>query len=629
MAKPEALEPEAPVPGGLANPWLFIPVLYFLQAVPVTIVQEVSTVVYKDLGIANESITRWTSLIALPWALQMLLGPLVDLSATKRNWILTGQMVISGGLIASAFLLRTPNAFAFSLVVLGLTALMSAMTNIATDGFVLLSTTKTQQARFAGFMSAFYRLGRLFCSALLVFIAGVLMRVPALDVSGGPIELVKGAETRTAEQASFRVESGKLVDAEGWAPAAEIAVPTGSFRLEVRGGEILATTANGEQSLGRISTSDSVQAAPVQGRPPQEAWLTVLLIAVGVYVAGHLICRRTAPRPVRDVRRSGPEGEIGRNIARTAALIGLGVGGYFLLNAIVRLGAHFAWTALDGSPDGPLKGWILPATGQLASVDLGLSGIAAEWVQFVICLAVVSVAVYAWRRAIRGSEVGEAIGTFVRQSGFPAILFFVLFYRFGEAVVGKITPLFLKDSIDKGGLAISNEQLGVLSGLLGVVGIILGGIIGGLMVSKIGLRRSFWYLAAAMHVPNLLYLLLSTGTLTLAMVNVPGLGNLSATLGGVLFVDQFGYGFGFAGYMVYLMWVAQRGTFVTSHYAIGTGMGALCIATAGVVSGVLQQNFGYTGVFIAVLFLSIPGLLSILFVPLDESHQRIKVDLAD
>lgn len=629
MAKPEALEPEAPVAGGLANPWLFIPVLYFLQAVPVTIVQEVSTIVYKDLGIANESITRWTSLIALPWALQMLLGPLVDLSATKRSWILTGQMVISGGLIASAFLLRTPNAFAFSLVVLGLTALMSAMTNIATDGFVLLSTTKTQQARFAGFMSAFYRLGRLFCAALLVFIAGVLMRIPALEVSGGAFEIVKRAERQTVDSGAFKIESGKLVDSAGWSPAVEMAVPTGTYRLEVRAGEVFATNAAGEQSIGRLSETSSPTAAPVQGRHPQEAWLTVLLIAVGVYIIGHLICRRTAPRPVRDVRRDGPPGEIGRNIQRTLALLGFGVGGYFLLNALVRLGAHLLWSAFDGKAEGPLKGWILPPTGQIAGIDLGLSGMAAELVQLALCAGIVGAAVFEWRRAIRGSEMGEAIGTFVRQSGFPAILFFVLFYRFGEAVVGKITPLFLKDSIDKGGLAISNEQLGVLSGLLGVVGIILGGITGGLMVSKIGLRRSFWYLAAAMHVPNLLYLLLSTGSLSLAMVDAPLLGNLSATLGGVLFFDQFGYGFGFAGYMVYLMWVAQRGNFVTSHYAIGTGMGALCIATAGVVSGVLQQNFGYTGVFIAVLFLSIPGLLSILFVPLDDSHRQIKAELTE
>jgi len=629
MAKPEANELESPEAGGLANPWLFIPVLYFLQAVPVTIVQEVSTIVYKDLGIANESITRWTSLIALPWALQMLLGPLVDLSATKRSWILTGQIAISGGLIASAFLLRTPNAFAFSLVVLGLTALMSAMTNIATDGFVLLATTKTQQARFAGFMSAFYRLGRLFCAALLVFIAGVLMRMPSLDVQGASLAMKRGEETRTVDRAQLKLESGKLVDPEGWTPAAELTIPTGTFRMEIRSGELFAENAAGETSAGKLSDDPLSSAAPVQGRHPQEAWLIVLLVAVGVYFAGHLVCRRTAPRPVRDVRREGPPGELGRNVQRTLALLGFGVGGYFLLNACVRLGAHALWRFLDGSPEGSLKGWILPETGQLAGMNLGLSGLAAEFVQLGLCALVVGAAVFEWRRAIRGSEMGEAIGTFVRQSGFPAILFFVLFYRFGEAVVGKITPLFLKDSLDKGGLAISNEQLGVLSGLLGVVGIILGGITGGLMVSKIGLRRSFWYLAAAMHVPNILYLLLSTGNLSLAMVDAPLLGNLSATLGGVLFVDQFGYGFGFAGYMVYLMWVAQRGNFVTSHYAIGTGMGALCIATAGVVSGILQQNFGYTGVFVAVLFLSIPGLLSLLFVPLDESHKRIKAELAD
>ncbi|MEQ1934975.1 MAG: hypothetical protein ABL962_14040, partial [Fimbriimonadaceae bacterium] len=228
------------------------------------------------------------------------------------------------------------------------------------------------------------------------------------------------------------------------------------------------------------------------------------------------------------------------------------------------------------------------------------------------------------RRSIRGSEVGNALGSFVRQSGFPAILFFILFYRFGEAVINKISPLFLKDSLDEGGLAISNEQFGVISSFVGVIGIIAGGIIGGLVVSKIGLKKAFLPLALAMHVPNLLYLWASYGTLPMKVLYLDWPGPLNLTLGGIIFVDQFGYGFGFAAYSVYLMWVAQRGQFQTAHYSIGTGMGALCIVTAGVTSGVLEDAFNYRGVFIAVIFASIPGLASLLFVPLDDSHKQIK-----
>src|SRR5450432_2175462 len=87
------------------RPWLFVPLLYFMQAVPVTIVQEVATIFYKDLGSANNVITQWTSLIALPWSLQFLLGPLVDLNGRKRDWILGGQLLITFGLGGVALLL--------------------------------------------------------------------------------------------------------------------------------------------------------------------------------------------------------------------------------------------------------------------------------------------------------------------------------------------------------------------------------------------------------------------------------------------------------------------------------------------------------------------------------------------
>ncbi|MBC8064422.1 MAG: hypothetical protein H7Y17_06310, partial [Chlorobia bacterium] len=130
----------------LYNPWAYVPLLYFMQAIPVTIVQEVAAILYKDLGIANEPIVRWTSLISLPWSMQFLFGPLVDLNATKRRWILAGQFVIAIGLGATALLLAVPNSFEITLLILGATAITSALCNIATDGFYILSTTKDQQA---------------------------------------------------------------------------------------------------------------------------------------------------------------------------------------------------------------------------------------------------------------------------------------------------------------------------------------------------------------------------------------------------------------------------------------------------------------------------------------------------
>lgn len=535
--------------GRRSNPWTFIPLLYFMQSIPVTLVQDVSVVVYKDLGIQNEQITRWTSLIALPWGLQMLLGPFVDLSFTKRGWIVGAQAVIAVLLIAAAFLLRMPNAFAFSLIVLGATAVMSALCNIATDGFAILSMSKTEQARMAGFMSTFYRLGRLFCASLLVYVAGVLMR-----------------------------KEGYALD-------------------------------------------------------PATAWTAVLLFGAAVYGVLHLVGRWTLPVMDGSCEDTSPEPHTGeqasRNLARTLWLVTLGISGYFLLNACVRLVAHGLAT-LGGGQIGSfdVSGWQLPEGNRIPFVDWpavgsGFSPVGVEVVQLGVCGALAALAFVQARRTIRNTEFGEALGTFVTQPGFAGILFFVVFYRFPEAMVGKMSALFLKDPLDKGGFGLPNEQLGILNGLVGVVGIVLGGIVGGWVVSRIGIRRAFLPLALAMHVPNTLYLLLAYRVL-------PSweLGGLNWTIGATLFIDQFGYGFGFAGYMVYLMWVAQRGRFTTSHYAIGTGMGALCIAAAGVVSGVVQQNFGYTGLFWAVMFCSIPGLIAILVAPLDDSHRQIRAEMA-
>ena len=111
----------------------------------------------------------------------------------------------------------------------------------------------------------------------------------------------------------------------------------------------------------------------------------------------------------------------------------------------------------------------------------------------------------------------------------------------------------------------------------------------------------------AMNVPNLVFWYLS-------MAQPESLGLVTAALS----AEMFGYGFGFAGYMIYLMRIAQRSEYRTAHYAIATGLGAMCIMVAGISSGVIQKNFGYTGLFAVASFAAIPGLLTLLIIPMDE-----------
>lgn len=530
-AAPTAVVAASERPHEQINPWLFVPLLYFMQAIPVAIVQELATVFYKDMGIANEPITRWTSIISLPWSLQLLLGPLVDLNGRKRTWVLTGQALCAVGIIASAFVMKVPHAFEISLLILGATAVVSALCNIATDGFYILSMNKDQQAKFVGIQSTCYRLGRLFCVGILVQVAGLLAK---------------------------------------------------------------------------------------RGMDQMTAWTVVIGAGGGIYLLTYLLSRITVPKPAADTPAAEQDaGENRGNIYRTLSVVGFGLGGYFSMNALVRLAAHGLWIALGADPVGKWKGWMLSEQADLLGVQL--PGLTAEIVQFAIAGIATFVCWQIARKSISNTPMGDAFASFVRQPGIVPIFFFILFYRFGEAMVSKMSPLFLKDSVQNGGLAIANDQLGVIKGYFGVAGIVCGGLCGAWVVSKLGLRKSFVPLAVAMHLPNILYLLLATVSVPLAVVNLGSyFGYVPFTLVGVDFVDQFGYGFGFAAYMVYLMQVAQRGKYTTAHFAICTGAGALCIAVAGILSGIIQSNFGYPTFFVSVLILSIPGVLTLLFIPLDD-----------
>jgi len=615
------VETVAPTPN--IRPWLFVPVLYFMQAVPVTVVQEVSTIFYKDLGVPNAAIAQWTSLIALPWSLQFLLGPLVDLNGPKRAWILKGQFLIALGLGLAALLLQVPHAFELTLLLLGSTAMVSALCNIATDGFYILTLDRTRQAAFVGVQTTFYRLGRLFCAGLLVYALGLLTSLPRIDVQcppGSYLRFLDGRKQIVLTEAKLGVNNsagGELTDEKGRILQPIIRLPHGttSWSLESDGTVLAGSSAVGRLEIlhrggGPLPTVQSGKGSAWLAI--ELGWTLVLLLGTGIYFGGHVWARRAVPDTAEDVPASGDAGELGRNVRRTVAVVALGLSGYFVLNALVRLGAHGLWLLLGGDPLGPWKGWMLPASNRILGMDFQLGGAGTEVLQLAICLPIALAALAYARKSIKGTPMGDAFSSFVRQSGFWAIFGFILFYRFGEAMVTKMSPLFLKDAVEVGGLAVPNERLGLIKGVAGVAGIILGGISGGYFASRLGLRRAFLPMAVLMHLPNLLYLW--------AALAHPA--STSPLLFGIDFLDQFGYGFGFAGYSVYLMWVAQRGQFKTSHYAIGTGMGALCIAVAGILSGVLFANFGYVGVFISAMVFTVPGTLMLFLIPYEDSLAR-------
>ncbi len=619
------------------NPWAFIPLLYFMQAIPVTRVQEVAAVIFKDLGVANEPITRWTSIIALPWSMQLLLGPLIDLTHTKRRWILVTQLGMVFGLALLPFALQLANAFDVSLAILFVSAVFSALCNTATDGFYLVSMPKEQQAAFAGIQTTFYRLGRLFCTGILVLIVGWLSKPPTFDVTVRKAYLAfqKDDTILFRSKATLKVVAAKLSDSDGNPLVPEVLVgpDTKQIKLGIYGG----LSFNGAEQQSKQITFASLPAGELKAdkdgfvakmKPNQvqsatgltdevagnynmslrTGWMIATLVCAALYALGYFANLRTVPHPAQDVPSADSSpAERRKNTIRTFAVLGVGISGYFAVSGLWKTILHVVGSALGGAA-GKFKGWVLPDQASFAGFASPFGGIMAEVGQAAICGAIFTILWFAVKRNVIGTPMGDAFGSFFKQSGIIAILSFLLFYRFGEVMVSKMSPLFLKDSPSNGGLGIPNEVLGQIKGVVGVLGIVLGGIAGGWFVSKRGLKRSFWPLAIVMHTPNLLYLW--------AAITKPH----ASAIYFVDFIDQFGYGFGFAGYFIILQHIARRGNFPTSHYAIGTGIGALVITIAGVLSGIIQSNLGYVWFFASVILLTIPGMITLLYLPVTDEQ---------
>lgn len=159
-----------------SSPWAWIPTLYFAQGIPYFLVNMVPVVVFKDMGVNNADIARYTSLLYLPWILKMLWSPFVDTNSTKRNWVLGTQLVVVALFLAFGFALQLPNFFLACMVILGLIAFTSATHDVAADGFYMISLTEEHQSSFAGIRSTFYRVSNFFCNSFIVWFAGYLIQ---------------------------------------------------------------------------------------------------------------------------------------------------------------------------------------------------------------------------------------------------------------------------------------------------------------------------------------------------------------------------------------------------------------------------------------------------------------------
>ena len=186
-------------------------------------------------------------------------------------------------------------------------------------------------------------------------------------------------------------------------------------------------------------------------------------------------------------------------------------------------------------------------------------------------------------------EFRDTVVTFFRKPQVWVGICFMLFYRMPEGLLAKISALFLVDKVSNGGLGLSDGEFGLVQGTVGVIGLTLGGILGGICASRDGLKRWLWPMVLAITLPDLVYVYLS-------YVQPSDLINI----GTCIFIEQFGYGFGFSAYMLYLIYYSQ-GEHKTAHYALCTAFMALSMMIPGLFAGALQESVGYPTFFLIVV----------------------------
>lgn len=191
----------------------------------------------------------------------------------------------------------------------------------------------------------------------------------------------------------------------------------------------------------------------------------------------------------------------------------------------------------------------------------------------------------------------ESFRSFFAKPGILKAIAFMLLFRLAEAQILTVLAPFLTGAREVGGLGLATRDVGVAYGTYGVLGLICGGISAGFLVARYGLRRLYWILIFTMHVPNAAFLYL-------AFVQPTELWLISM----MLFIEQFGYGFGFTAYTLFLLYFA-KGPLQTSHYAIGTGFMALSIMLPRMAAGYVKDALGFHDFFIYVMVCTIPSFV--------------------
>ncbi|MEN8156755.1 MAG: MFS transporter [Bacteroidota bacterium] len=604
-----------------SGPWKWVPSLYFAEGVPYVLVNTLAVIFYKRMGISNTDIALYTSWLYLPWVIKWLWGPMIDMLKTKRFWILIMQLFIGVGLAGVAFTIPLDRFFQYTLAFLWLLAFSSATHDIAADGYYMLALSKHDQAFFVGVRSTFYRLAMLTGQGLLVIIAGAFESRTGMP----PVEL---------QVEAVMVDSvGEFNFAPGEIPVHEEAASLSFISPEIV--QIPLATMEGSRSEILLDSMDAwnirhefyLVDEEDDDKDKNGWWKKNVAVPLGQFIKHKF-------------------GEDEQEVAESSGNLGFTwfylshkpePGETVVLNFSFNKGDKSIKLAREYRFEFTEQNWNIPA---VAAIQLdskldkessasfaGLSGnIRFAWTMVFIIVAILFAAFHIYHRFalprspddkpnISGDsgylkEFFITYAEFFKKKRIGVVILFLLVYRLGESQLVKLASPFLLDSSEANGLGLTTGELGLIYGTVGIIALSAGGIIGGIVASRRGLKYWLWWMVAAMNLPNLVYVFLSY-TMPESLYIV----------GASVVVEQFGYGFGFTAYMLYMIYVSE-GKHKTAHFALTTGFMAFGMMIPGMLSGWLQEMIGYQHFFIWVMLCTIPSFLIIPFLKIDPGFGK-------
>ncbi|MGQ1890073.1 MFS transporter [Thermophagus sp. OGC60D27] len=604
------------------SPWSWVPTLYFAQGIPYVIVMTVSVIMYKRLGISNADIALYTSWLYLPWVIKPLWSPVVDLLKTKRWWIVIMQLLVGAGLAGVALTIPAPGFFRYTLAFFWLLAFSSATHDIAADGFYMLALDEHKQALFIGIRSTFYRIAMITGQGLLIILAGFFetstgLPPVAFSVHAQP-DLPPRIERSDFDQPADSSKLAFILTGE------ELHIPTQKATAETI--DSLKLWAS-EQNLANGFVMPAVEITTTK----ETGWWTNHISGPLKAQLKALFGRHEAEGPalhpgnvgligVRLTKAPNEDEEVVLNTGfrRGDESISLVQGERIVMNHTNWNKTAWMVVQLDPKLQGHSTAWFEGRSGKIP----------LAWSLTFVILTVLFLVFFVYHRfilprpasdkpAVQENDEGLfqeffiTFKSFFRKKNIGSALAFLLLFRLGESQLVKLASPFMLDAREIGGLGLTTGDVGLIYGTIGILALTLGGILGGWVASRNGLKYWIWPMALAMNLPNLVYVYLSY-----AMPQNMWL--ISASVA----VEQFGYGFGFTAYMLYMIYFAA-GSHKTAHYAICTGLMALGMMIPGMISGWIQEIVGYHNFFIWVLICTIPGFIVIKFLKIDP-HFGIK-----